>query len=134
MNVCKVGGLKDATLLPVDSEHSAVFQCLNAAEGNPFPQKVTLTASGGPFRTWPKEKIMSASPQEALRHPNWSMGSKITIDSASMFNKALEVIEARWLFDAHPDQIEVLVHCRALFIPLWSLKIMPCWRSWACRI
>ena len=112
MNVCKVGG-QDATLLPVDSEHSAVFQCLNAAEGNPF-RKIILTASGGPFRTWPKEKIMAASPQEALRHPNWSMGSKITIDSASMFNKALEVIEARWLFDAHPDQIEVLVHPQSI--------------------
>ena len=112
MNLCAVGG-PDATLLPVDSEHSAVFQCLNAADGNPY-RKIILTASGGPFRTWPKEKIMTASPQEALRHPNWSMGSKITVDSASMFNKALEVIEARWLFDAEPDQIEVLVHPQSI--------------------
>ena len=112
MDVCTVGG-PDATLLPVDSEHSAVFQCLNAAEHNPF-RKLILTASGGPFRSWPPERIQNASPQEALRHPNWSMGPKITVDSASMFNKALEVIEAKWLFDAKPDQIEVLVHPQSI--------------------
>ncbi len=112
MDHCAVGGL-DASLLPVDSEHSAIFQCLNAAEGNPY-RKIILTASGGPFRNWPIEKIMTASPQQALEHPNWSMGPKITVDSASMFNKALEIIEAKWLFEARPDQIEVLVHPQSI--------------------
>lgn len=112
MDVCAMGG-RDATLLPVDSEHSAVFQCLNAAEGNRC-SKIILTASGGPFRTWSRERIDAATVEEALRHPNWSMGAKITIDSASMFNKALEVIEARWLFDAAPEQIEVLIHPQSI--------------------
>lgn len=112
MNLCTLGGA-DATLLPVDSEHSAVFQCLNAAEHNRY-KKIILTASGGPFRSWTKEQIMSASVEQALKHPNWSMGAKITIDSASMFNKALEVIEARWLFDAGAEQIEVLVHPQSI--------------------
>ena len=96
-------------LLPVDSEHSAIFQCLQAAGGN-IPEKILLTASGGPFRTWPREKIEKATPAEALRHPNWSMGAKITVDSASMFNKGLEIMEARWLFDLPEDRIEVVVH------------------------
>lgn len=112
MDVCTMGG-RDATLLPVDSEHSAVFQCLNAAEGNRY-SKIILTASGGPFRTWSRERISGASVEEALRHPNWSMGAKITIDSASMFNKALEVIEAKWLFGAAPEQIEVLIHPQSI--------------------
>ncbi len=96
-------------LLPVDSEHSAIFQCLQDAGGN-RPTRLFLTASGGPFRTWPREKIERATVAEALNHPNWSMGAKITIDSASMFNKALEIIEARWLFDMQPDSIQVVVH------------------------
>lgn len=96
-------------LLPVDSEHSAIFQCLQGA-GENTPQKILLTASGGPFRTWPKDQIQSATLAQALNHPNWQMGRKITIDSASMFNKALEVIEARWLFDMPPERIEVVVH------------------------
>ncbi len=112
MDVCTVGG-RDATLLPVDSEHSAVFQCLNAAEKNRY-SKIILTASGGPFRTWSRERISDATVEEALRHPNWSMGAKITIDSASMFNKALEVIEAKWLFSAAPEQIEVLIHPQSI--------------------
>lgn len=112
MDQCTLGG-PNASLLPVDSEHSAVFQCLNAAQGNSF-KRIILTASGGPFRTWSKDRIMAATPQEALRHPNWSMGSKITIDSASMFNKALEIIEAKWLFSARPDQIDVLVHPQSI--------------------
>lgn len=112
MDVCTMGG-KNATLLPVDSEHSAVFQCLNAAEGNPY-RRIILTASGGPFRTWTKEDMAAATLEQALKHPNWSMGAKITIDSASMFNKALEIIEAKWLFDARPDQIGVLVHPQSI--------------------
>ncbi len=96
-------------LLPVDSEHSAIFQCLQAAGGN-RPEKILLTASGGPFRTWTAEAIAQATPEQALRHPNWSMGAKITIDSASMFNKGLEIMEARWLFDVPAEQIEVVVH------------------------
>ncbi len=96
-------------LLPVDSEHSAIFQCLQGA-GENKPEKILLTASGGPFRTWQKDQIQNASLAQALNHPNWQMGRKITIDSASMFNKALEVIEARWLFEMRQEQIEVVIH------------------------
>ena len=100
-------------LLPVDSEHSAIFQCLQGAAGNQ-PVKLLLTASGGPFRTWDKERIYHATREQALNHPNWAMGAKITIDSASMFNKALEIIEARWLFDMAPEKIEVVVHPQSI--------------------
>jgi len=100
-------------LLPVDSEHSAIFQCLQGAAGNQ-PVKLLLTASGGPFRTWDKERIASATREQALNHPNWAMGAKITIDSASMFNKALEIMEARWLFDLPPEKIEVVVHQQSI--------------------
>ena len=96
-------------LLPVDSEHSAIFQCLQAAGPN-RPTRILLTASGGPFRTWDRERIENATREEALRHPNWSMGPKITVDSASMFNKGLEIMEARWLFDMPEDKIQVVVH------------------------
>ena len=96
-------------LLPVDSEHSAIFQCLQGAQGN-APERLILTASGGPFRTWAKEDIFRATKEQALRHPNWVMGRKITIDSATMMNKALEVIEARWLFDMPAERIDVLIH------------------------
>ena len=96
-------------LLPVDSEHSAIFQCLQGAGGNPY-SRIILTCSGGPFRTWTGDEIRAATKEQALRHPNWVMGQKITIDSATLFNKALEMIEARWLFDACPEQIEVVVH------------------------
>ena len=98
-----------APILPVDSEHSAIFQCLLAAQGNAL-SRIHLTASGGPFRTWDKSRIASATKDMALRHPNWSMGAKITIDSATMMNKGFEVIEARWLFDVEPDRINVVVH------------------------
>jgi 1-deoxy-D-xylulose-5-phosphate reductoisomerase len=98
-----------ATLLPIDSEHSAVFQAMAAGRREEV-RKIYLTASGGPFRTWSAEDIAKATLQDALRHPTWSMGPKITIDSATMMNKALEIIEARWLFDLDPDSIEVLVH------------------------
>ena len=98
-----------APILPVDSEHSAIFQCLLAAQGNAL-SRIHLTASGGPFRTWEKSRIASATKDMALKHPNWSMGAKITIDSATMMNKGFEVIEARWLFDVEPDRINVVVH------------------------
>lgn len=100
---------KGVSLLPVDSEHSAIFQCIQGRP-NAHPHRIVLTASGGPFRTWSREQIERATVEQALRHPNWSMGRKITIDSASMVNKALEVIEARWLFDMAPEDIEVVVH------------------------
>lgn len=96
-------------ILPVDSEHSAIFQCLLGSVGNSI-RRLHLTASGGPFRTWPKEKIALATKAEALKHPNWDMGAKITIDSATMMNKGFEVIEASWLFDVGPDRINVVVH------------------------
>lgn len=96
-------------ILPVDSEHSAVFQCLAGEIGNPI-EKVILTASGGPFRTCTLEQLKSVTKAQALKHPNWQMGAKITIDSASMMNKGFEVIEAKWLFGVKPEQIEVVVH------------------------
>ncbi|MEG1563715.1 MAG: 1-deoxy-D-xylulose-5-phosphate reductoisomerase [Bacteroides sp.] len=96
-------------ILPVDSEHSAVFQCLTGEVGNPI-EKVILTASGGPFRTCTMEELRTVTKAQALRHPNWEMGAKITIDSASMMNKGFEVIEAKWLFGVQPSQIEVVVH------------------------
>ena len=96
-------------LLPVDSEHSAIFQCLQGS-GNNRISRIHLTASGGPFREWSREQIAAAGPREALRHPNWQMGSKITIASATMMNKGLEVIEAKWLFDVEPEDIRVVVH------------------------
>ena len=94
-------------ILPVDSEHSAIFQCL---EMNTPVEKVILTASGGPFRTYTMEQLQQVTKAQALRHPNWEMGAKITIDSASMMNKGFEVIEAKWLFGVRPEQIEVVVH------------------------
>lgn len=99
----------NAVILPVDSEHSAIFQCLLGAQGNALT-RVHLTASGGPFRTWEKSRIMAASAADALKHPNWNMGSKVTIDSASMMNKGFEMIEACWLFDLNPDDINIVVH------------------------
>ena len=94
-------------ILPVDSEHSAIFQCLES--DNPL-EKVILTASGGPFRTFSMEQLRHVTKEQALKHPNWDMGAKITIDSATMMNKGFEVIEAKWLFGVRPDQIEVVVH------------------------
>ena len=98
-----------ARILPVDSEHSAIFQCLMGSAGADI-EKIHLTASGGPFRTWSREDISKATRQQALNHPNWSMGSKITIDSATMMNKGLEIIEARWLFGTPGDKIDVVIH------------------------
>ena len=98
-----------ARILPVDSEHSAIFQCLMGSAGAEI-EKIHLTASGGPFRTWSREDIAKATKAQALNHPNWSMGSKITIDSATMMNKGLEIIEARWLFGTPGDKINVVIH------------------------
>ena len=104
---------KGKPILPVDSEHSAIFQCLQGAGPN-RARKILLTASGGPFRTWPKEQIQRATRAQALKHPNWDMGAKITVDSASMFNKGLEIMEARWLFDMPEDRIQVVVHPQSI--------------------
>jgi 1-deoxy-D-xylulose-5-phosphate reductoisomerase len=102
-----------ATIVPVDSEHSAIFQSLRAGTEKEI-RKIILTASGGPFRTWPKSKIENATVAEALAHPNWKMGPKITIDSATMMNKALEIIEAHWLFDLPAEKVEVLIHPQSI--------------------
>lgn len=96
-------------IIPVDSEHSAIYQCLAGEKDNPI-HRILLTASGGPFRTFTRKELERVTPADALAHPNWSMGAKVTIDSASMMNKGLEMIEARWLFDCEPERIEVLVH------------------------
>lgn len=98
-----------ALLLPVDSEHSAIYQSLQAGRHEEV-ERIILTASGGPFRTWSLDQMRRAGPADALNHPTWDMGPKITIDSATMMNKALEIIEAKWLFDLEPDRIEVLIH------------------------
>jgi 1-deoxy-D-xylulose-5-phosphate reductoisomerase len=107
-------------LLPVDSEHSAIFQVL-AGQRQQDLLRIVLTASGGPFRTWTAERIARASVDEALAHPNWSMGPKITIDSATLMNKGLEVIEARWLFDTKPEHIDVVVHPQSVVHSLIEL-------------
>lgn len=100
-------------LLPVDSEHSAIFQCLQAANGNPLA-RIALTCSGGPFRGWTKERIRAATVADALKHPTWVMGRKITVDSATLFNKGLEMLEAGWLFHASANQLQVLIHPQSI--------------------
>ena len=100
-------------LLPVDSEHSAIFQCLNGEHGNKI-DKILLTASGGPFRGWTRKQMERVQVEDALKHPNWSMGRKITIDSSTMVNKGLEVMEARWLFDVDLDRIQVVVQPKSI--------------------
>jgi 1-deoxy-D-xylulose-5-phosphate reductoisomerase len=104
---------RGVALLPVDSEHSAVFQCL-VGHNRCDVHRVLLTASGGPFRELPKEKFAAVTVEDALRHPTWKMGAKITIDSATLMNKGLEVIEARWLFDLAPDQVQVVIHPQSI--------------------
>ena len=100
-------------LLPVDSEHSAIFQCLQGNKGNKI-KRILLTCSGGPFRGWSYDELSKVTPEMALKHPNWSMGQKITIDSATMMNKGLEMIEAKWLFNVDIDDIEVLIHPQSI--------------------
>ena len=101
------------SIYPVDSEHSAIFQCLVGEFNNPI-EKIYLTASGGPFRGFSRDDLQQVTKAQALKHPNWEMGAKITIDSASMMNKGLEVIEAKWLFDLKPEQIDVVVHPQSI--------------------
>ncbi|MCE5205706.1 MAG: 1-deoxy-D-xylulose-5-phosphate reductoisomerase [Porphyromonadaceae bacterium] len=102
-----------SAILPVDSEHSAIFQCLNG-EGDNKIEKILLTASGGPFRTYAKAALETVTKAQALAHPNWNMGDKVTIDSSTLMNKGFEMIEARWLFGVDPDQVEVLVHPQSI--------------------
>lgn len=111
--VIKLAKEHGVSIFPVDSEHSAIFQCLPGELGNRI-EKIYLTASGGPFRGKNREFLATASKSQALKHPNWSMGDKITIDSASLMNKGLEVIEAKWLFGLHADQIEVVIHPQSI--------------------
>jgi len=108
-------------MLPVDSEHSAIFQCLVGEEQNPI-EKIYVTASGGPFRGRKRDELLQVTKAQALKHPNWSMGAKITIDSASLMNKGLEVIEARWLFDLTIDQVDVIVHPQSIVHSLVQFK------------
>lgn len=110
MDVAAKAGVK---LLPVDSEHSAIFQCLEGNKNRPV-KKILLTASGGPFRGYTKEQLENVTLAQALKHPKWNMGAKITIDSATMMNKGLEVIEARWLFDVEAEKIQILVHPQSI--------------------
>jgi 1-deoxy-D-xylulose-5-phosphate reductoisomerase len=107
--ITKLAAEKKAAILPVDSEHSAIFQCLAGEFLNP-PEKIILTCSGGPFRGKKREELQHVTPAHALAHPNWDMGAKITVDSATLMNKGFEMIEARWLFSLDPGQIEVVVH------------------------
>ena len=100
-------------VIPVDSEHSAIYQCL-MGEDHSTVKRLIITASGGPFRTWEREQIAGVTAAQALRHPRWQMGAKITIDSATMLNKAFEIIEARWLFDIEPERIEAVVHPQSI--------------------
>jgi 1-deoxy-D-xylulose-5-phosphate reductoisomerase len=100
-------------ILPVDSEHNAIFQCLEGRDTR-HVRRLILTASGGPFRAWPAEQLRAVTRQEALRHPTWRMGEKITIDSATLFNKGLEMIEARWLFDVDITRIDVVIHPQSI--------------------
>lgn len=111
--ICELAEKHRSPIIPVDSEHSAIFQCLSG-EGNNQIEKILLTASGGPFRTFTREELAHVTSAQALKHPNWSMGAKITIDSASMMNKGFEVIEAKWLFGVQPERIEVLVHPQSI--------------------
>ena len=111
--VTKAAAQKGVNIYPVDSEHSAIFQCLAGEFHNPI-EKIYLTASGGPFRGKKRADLAGVTKAQALKHPNWEMGAKITIDSASMMNKGLEVIEAKWLFNLKPDQIDVIVHPQSI--------------------
>ena len=108
-------------ILPVDSEHSAIFQALAGQRAEDLA-RIVLTASGGPFRSWPADRIAAASVEQALAHPNWVMGPKITIDSATLMNKGLEVIEARWLFDVGPERVEVIVHPQSVVHSLVEMR------------
>ncbi len=118
MEEAKLNGVK---LIPVDSEHSAIFQCLQGEESNQL-SKIILTASGGPFREWNKKDLVEVKSVDALKHPNWTMGKKISIDSATLMNKGLEVIEAKWLFDIDVEKIEVIVHPQSIIHSMIELE------------
>ena len=107
--IMQMAKTRNVHLIPIDSEHSAIWQCLAGEDGNKI-SRLMLTASGGPFRSWDKNKLKNVTPEQALRHPNWEMGAKITIDSATMMNKGLEVIEAHWLYGVAADAIQVVIH------------------------
>ena len=111
--ITKLARENNVAILPVDSEHGAIFQCLTGEVHNPI-EKIYLTASGGPFRGKKRAELLAITKAQALKHPNWEMGAKITIDSATLMNKGLEVIEAKWLFDLQPDQIDVIVHPQSI--------------------
>tara|TARA_R110002096_G_scaffold434488_1_gene656207 strand:+ start:8623 stop:9777 length:1155 start_codon:yes stop_codon:yes gene_type:complete len=111
--ITKLANKNRVPILPVDSEHSAIFQCLSGEMHNKI-EKIYLTASGGPFRGWTSEALKNVTKEQALKHPNWEMGAKITIDSATLMNKGLEVIEAKWLFDLKSNQIDVIVHPQSI--------------------
>lgn len=112
---------KGVNIYPVDSEHSAIFQCMAGEWDNPI-EKVTLTASGGPFRGMSKARLAAVTKQQALKHPNWDMGAKVTIDSASLMNKGLEAIEAKWLFGLQPDQVDIVVHAQSIIHSLVQFR------------
>ena len=111
--ITRLAAENQVPILPVDSEHSAIFQCLVGEFQNKI-EKIYLTASGGPFRGWKKDQLETVTKEQALKHPNWEMGAKITIDSATLMNKGLEVIEAKWLFNLTPEQIDVIVHPQSI--------------------
>jgi 1-deoxy-D-xylulose-5-phosphate reductoisomerase len=119
--ITKLARQKGVNIYPVDSEHSAIFQCLTGEYQNPI-EKIYLTASGGPFRGKKRADLLNTTKEQALKHPNWEMGAKITIDSASMMNKGLEVIEAKWLFGLKNDQIDVIVHPQSIVHSLVQFK------------
>jgi len=134
MEACRQGG---ATLLPIDSEHNAMFQCIPASVGGRpdtrAVEKILLTASGGPFRGRSRDELQAVTPDQACAHPNWSMGRKISVDSATLMNKGLELAEACWLFDCTPSDIDVVVHPQSSSIH-WSVSPMAlCWRKWVIR-
>jgi len=113
--VMEAARAKGVNILPVDSEHNAIFQCLEGHQGSSDEvSRLIITASGGPFRTWPAERLKDVRLEDALKHPTWEMGAKITIDSASLFNKGLEMIEARWLFDIPMSKVDVVVHPQSI--------------------
>ncbi|MBN2366087.1 MAG: 1-deoxy-D-xylulose-5-phosphate reductoisomerase [Calditrichaeota bacterium] len=112
---------KECLLLPIDSEHSAIWQCLQG-EDRETVKRIILTASGGPFRDWPKEKLTEVTPEQALAHPNWNMGQKISIDSATLMNKGLEVIEAYWLYNLPVDQIDIVIHPQSIIHSLVEFR------------
>lgn len=121
------------SILPVDSEHSAIFQAIHGEENKEI-HKLLITASGGPFRGRTTEELRNVTVADTLKHPNWVMGRKITVDSATLVNKGLEVMEARWLFDMDLDHIRWWCSRRVSFIPWWNLKTARSWHSLELRI